>query len=126
MKKYVDTLMEGGRGDYKRVHWILGMLAHKDHGSFLREVFGRLEPFAQKIVTVPVKPNVAWLYSTSAAGLAKSLLDMTSLEQLDREEHDGGVIIGQAKSVEEALDAVVPLDNRTLVVLCGSLVTSSS
>jgi len=105
------------------------MLSHKDHSTFLREVFGRVELFSQQIVTVPVKPNVAWLASTSAAGLAKTLLDSFSLEQLARgaeggEGAVGGVTVAQAKSVEEALDATVSLDDSTLFVLCGSLVRS--
>ena len=121
--------MEGGRGRYRNVHWIVGMLSHKDHSTFLREVFGRVELFSQQIVTVPVKPNVAWLASTSAAGLAKTLLDSFSLEQLARgaeggEGAVGGVTVAQAKSVEEALDATVSLDDSTLFVLCGSLVRS--
>jgi folylpolyglutamate synthase/dihydropteroate synthase len=120
LKKYINSLM---KGEYTRVHWILGMLAHKDHSSFLNEVFGNRELFAQHIVTVPVKPNVAWLTSTSAAGLAKNLLHRFDIEQLAKGEQQGGVIVSQAKSVEEALDASVSLESQTLVVLCGSLVS---
>jgi len=121
LKKYINSLMAGEKSEYDRVHWILGMLAHKDHSSFLKEVFGSRELWAQRIVTVPVKPNVAWLTSTSAAGLARNLLHRFDIEQLAKGESQGGVVFSQAKSVEEALDASVSLDSRTLVVLCGSL-----
>lgn len=107
---------------YNKVFWVVGMLAHKDHCTFLQEVFQEKQTFPQRITTVPVKPNVSWLYSTSAAGLAKNILDICSLETLARGNEEGGIVVGQAKSVEEALDSSLALDEQTLVVLCGSLV----
>ncbi len=60
LRRYIDKCVCPSR-----VHWIVGMLAHKNHAHFLQEILRE----GDSLSIVKVNPNVSWLKSCDTAQL---------------------------------------------------------
>lgn len=125
-----------------RVHWVVGMLGHKDHSAYLRSILvpphhhhhhqqqqqqqhGGGHDVSEAISFVEVRPNVDWLKPFPPAQLQELAREVVAMAQREGTRLDlGGMqvvpsldhVLGQIDAREATGEAVL-----NVVVACGSL-----
>ncbi|KAL6050928.1 aminodeoxychorismate synthase, variant 2 [Balamuthia mandrillaris] len=126
--RFARSLLRTRNEQATHIHWIIGMLSHKDHIGFLRALLteqeendssysysssNSVEQVCQTTTFVPVTANVGWLRGESPQALAKLALNGCSaaIDTVDVQ-----------LSVTDALDSAVREDEKAIIMVTGSLV----
>ncbi|KAL6058379.1 aminodeoxychorismate synthase, variant 2 [Balamuthia mandrillaris] len=124
--RFARSLLRTRNEQATHIHWIIGMLSHKDHIGFLQVLLteqeendssysssNSVEQVCQTTTFVPVTANVGWLRGESPQALAKLALSSCSAA-IDR--------VDVQPSITDALDSAVREDKKAIIMVTGSLV----